>query len=242
MIDAERMLGSLVRSALSGKGTRSRKSRRSKRSLRTATSSLGIPKSAIAMGALGTAIAAFEHFSGKDTDQIGRSGAPTPPTGASAAPLPPLPPTPTPTSSPATSPSADLPPLPTSGGARTPNTSSGSETSDEALLLIQAMVAAAHADHDLDGEERNRILDAIDQAGLSDDDRAFLVEELEHPKSLTALVTRATTPDLARQVYLASLMAIDVDSPAEEAYLAKLAERLELSQESIDELAAMLES
>jgi len=238
MIDAERMLGSLVRSALSGKGTRSRKGRRSKRSLRGATSSLGIPKSAIAMGALGTAIAAFEHFSGKDTDQIGRSSTPTPPAGTPAAPLPPLPPTP----GAATSPSADLPPLPTSGGARTPNTSSGSEASDEALLLIQAMVAAAHADHDLDGEERSRILDAIDQAGLSDDDRAFLVEELEHPKSLTALVTRATTPDLARQVYLASLMAIDVDSPAEEAYLAKLAERLELSQESIDELAAMLES
>jgi len=249
VIDAEKMLGSLVKNALSGGRGRGRT--RKRRGSSGASSVFGVKKSALAMGALGTAIAAFEHFSGKDTDQIGRGsagqGAPpgtptTPPPATTAAPLPPLPPVPGAAAPPA--PPQGLPPLPPAPGSppavqeTPPTTDSGSE---EALLLIQAMIAAAHADHDFDDDERATILKAVEESGVSGDDRAFLLGELDHPKSLTALAAKATSPDLARQVYLASLMAIVVDTEAEESYMAKLAERLGLSQSDVDELEGMLD-
>ena len=45
----------------------------------------------------------------------------------------------------------------------------------------------------------------------------------------------------AREVYLASLMAIDVDTPAEIRYLARLAERMGLDDHAVAELEATLE-
>ena len=46
--------------------------------------------------------------------------------------------------------------------------------------------------------------------------------------------------ELARQVYLASLMAIEVDTAAEQAYLGRLARSLKLSEAEVIELEEML--
>ena len=63
MIDAERMLGSLVRSAMSGDKRRGRKRRRRRGGGHLGASLLGgAGKGALAMGALGVAMAAFEHL------------------------------------------------------------------------------------------------------------------------------------------------------------------------------------
>ncbi len=107
------------------------------------------------------------------------------------------------------------------------------------MLLIRAMIAASNADHDIDDEERGRILTALEELG--DDDRDFLLAELETPLDLAALTAQVSTKEMAREVYLASLMAIDVDTPAEIRYLARLAERMGLDDHAVAELEATLE-
>lgn len=220
MIDAERMLGSLVRNALSeGAGLGRKRGRKRKR--RGRGSILGSAgKGALAMGALGVAFGAWEHFSQKQAQSF--------PAGAGPGQPPPPPPANPP----------PLPPLPTAAAEPTPEAAGGD---DEALLLVRAMIAAANADHELDADERARILQALDEADAGEKDRAFLLAELESPLGLGALADQATTPALATQVYLASCLAIEIDSRAERNYLDRLADRLGLTPEQAAELEGQIE-
>lgn len=103
-------------------------------------------------------------------------------------------------------------------------------------MLIRAMIAAAHADHRLDRGERDRILEALDASNLDDEERRFVLAELETPLDPASLAAQAGSGELARQVYLASLMAIEVDTKAERDYLALLAGELDLSPSEVAEL------
>ena len=95
------------------------------------------------------------------------------------------------------------------------------------------MIAASNADDEVDDEERSRILAALEESGLAADERTFLLAELESPLDLAALTLQVSTEEMAREVYLASLMAIEVDSPAEIRYLARLAERMGLDDDEV---------
>lgn len=214
MIDAERMLSSLVRSAIGG-GRRGRRRRRR-------SSFLGLRKGALGLGALGVAIAAFEHLTQKKKADV-----------QAASSQPPLPPLPAPPAARAQAAGA--------GSVIPPPPPGSTEDRDEELLLVHAMIAAANADYQIDDEERQRILAAIEESGAGAEEREFLLAELENPMDLATLASHATSPDLARRVYLASLMAIDVDTPAEANYLARLAQRLGLDQEQVQELEEMLD-
>ena len=225
MIDAERMLGSLVRNAMRGGG------KKRKRPRRRVSSMLGKgAKGGLALGALGVAIGLYEHRSKQQggATAAGAAGASAPPD-----PLPPLP-----TGDRAAAP---LPPLPTAAGAATPS-APADESRQEALLLVRAMIAAANADHEVDEEERERILRSLDDAGLGDGERRFVLAEIESPVDLATLASEASSPEVADRVYLASLMAIEVDTRAEENYLARLAERLGLDDERVARLEALLAS
>jgi uncharacterized membrane protein YebE (DUF533 family) len=68
----------------------------------------------------------------------------------------------------------------------------------------------------------------LDESGASDEERRFVIEELQTPLGLAALAEAAASPELARQVYVASWMAIDVDTEAESNYLDRLARCLGL--------------
>ena len=238
MIDGERMLGSLVRNAMSGGGGRgrSRKRRRGRRGRAGVGRSLlgGAGKGALAMGALGGAMAAFEHFTKQQETGTAFSG------GAPAnAPPPPPPPGQTAASG------SPPPPPPPPGAIASPDQSAepvkdSAPSSDEALLLVRAMIAAANADHEVDDKERGRILEALDASGLGAEERRFMLAELDSPADIAALTSGATTRELARQVYLASLMAIEVDTEAEESYLSLLAERLSLGEGDVAELENLL--
>lgn len=108
----------------------------------------------------------------------------------------------------------------------------GADRSEEAeglgLTLVRAMVAAAHADGKLDGRERHAIYEHVGSLDLSEPEKADLLAQLGRPPEMHALVAAATTPEVAAEIYTASLLAIDVDTAAERAYLAMLAARLEL--------------
>lgn len=101
-----------------------------------------------------------------------------------------------------------------------------------ALLLIRAMIAAAKADGAIDAEEQRRIIGKLKEAGADANALAFVEQEIAHPSSIDTLVAEVPDQMTAAQVYMASLFAIDVDTPAEKAYLARLAERLGLPEMS----------
>jgi uncharacterized membrane protein YebE (DUF533 family) len=101
-------------------------------------------------------------------------------------------------------------------------------TSNEtAQLVLSAMIAAAKADGHIDDKERARITGEIG-AIAGDEAKMFLATELAKPLDIDALAARATSPELAMQVYAASLVAIDPDTDVERAYLTALAERLRI--------------
>ncbi|KAA0680014.1 tellurite resistance TerB family protein [Roseomonas genomospecies 6] len=105
-----------------------------------------------------------------------------------------------------------------------------------ALLLIRAMIAAANADGEISAAERQRVLSALDEAGGGPEERRIVERELAQPQSLDALVRSVTDPDMAEQVYLASLMAVDREHEAERAYLSYLATRLKIAPQRAEQL------
>lgn len=102
------------------------------------------------------------------------------------------------------------------------------ERNELGLAILVAMIAAAKSDGHIDAAEQRRIFDQIDAAGLGAEEKAFLMDELRKPLDIDAVVAVAKTPELAVEMYVASVLAVDADSPAEQAYLATLASRLEL--------------
>lgn len=212
MFDAERLLGGLIKQNIR---------RRSPRMIRRATrSGFGMgTKAALGMGALGLAFAAFEHFSEKKS-----AAPPPPPPGGSSGAMPPPPPA---------SKGATPPPPPPPAG-ETPDQS----RQETALLLIRAMIAAAHADWHLDDKERAVILKQLDEGGFGDEERRFVTQELDNPRRLDDLLPADMTPELRDQIYTASLLAIEVDSEAERNYLDKLADRLGLDEAARKEIEA----
>jgi uncharacterized membrane protein YebE (DUF533 family) len=95
-----------------------------------------------------------------------------------------------------------------------------------ARLMIRAMIMAAKADGEIDAEERAKIMDHLGDA--SDEETAFVEAALDAPVDATALA-RDAGETMREQVYSTSLMAILVDTPAEQAYLAQLGQALGLS-------------
>jgi hypothetical protein len=194
----------------------------------------------LALGALGVAIGAFEHFAQKQGGGAAAGASPAP----APAPLPPIP-TLSATDTPASAqpPLPPLPPLPVADAPASvppPPPAAAESTADEALLMVRAMIAAANADHELDDDERGRIVAALEEAEAGEEEKEFVRREIEDPIDLATLAARATTPELANQVYLASLMAIEVDTQAERNYLDRLARRLGIEPDRALELEAMV--
>jgi uncharacterized membrane protein YebE (DUF533 family) len=232
-MNPERILGALVRDALLGGRGMTRHHRRHVRG-RSGGSMLGPGmKGMLGMGALGVAIAAFDHFMKQQKAGGAQSFTGTPP----AAPVPGGPsgaPSLSGGAAPAAAASTPKPPLPPLPPLPPPPATTAKE--QEALLMIQAMIAAANADHEIDAEERERIVRTMEEAGLDDGEKKVLLTELERPLDMATLVDKATTPALRRDVYLASEMAISSDTKAEQNYLARLARQLGLGDEQVQEL------
>lgn len=98
------------------------------------------------------------------------------------------------------------------------------EAEASAGLMLRAMIQAAKCDGDIDDAERAKILETVgDDADASD--IAFIQEQLAAPLDVEGLA--ADTPDAQKfQVYAMSMMSIRVDTPAEKAYMAALADAL----------------
>ncbi len=111
----------------------------------------------------------------------------------------------------------------------------------EAVILIQAMIAAANADGVIDQAERDNILKRLQAVDLSPEEHAFVVQELLSPADLETIVGNVNRPELARQVYTVSLMAIEVDTEKERRYMSTLASRLGLDESTVEQIRLSLE-
>jgi uncharacterized membrane protein YebE (DUF533 family) len=70
----------------------------------------------------------------------------------------------------------------------------------------------------------------------------LLVKEMGHPVDIDAIVNSARSPEIAAEIYVASLLAVEIDSVAEKAYLGMLAARLELPAQLVAELERQVET
>jgi uncharacterized membrane protein YebE (DUF533 family) len=114
-------------------------------------------------------------------------------------------------------------------GVRPPETpAEEAALENKATILLQAMISAAKADGQIDGGEVQRILGKVQEGGADADAIGFLQQEMKKPLDLDGLVAQVRDPELAAEVYAASLLAIEVDTPAERDYLRRLAQGLRL--------------
>ncbi|WGF89296.1 DUF533 domain-containing protein [Marinivivus vitaminiproducens] len=122
-------------------------------------------------------------------------------------------------------------------GAQTPEVGveAGADAADEAAahVVVRAMITAAKADGAVDDEELQALLGRIEEAGANEDDRAFLLAQMQAPLDVESLVREVQDHSAAIEVYTASLLAIEIDTPTERDYLRDLAHRLELSAETV---------
>jgi uncharacterized membrane protein YebE (DUF533 family) len=106
--------------------------------------------------------------------------------------------------------------------------------------IIQAMISAARADGHIDAEELALITRQIGSLGLEKDVTAFLLGELNKPVNVSAVAALADTPETAAELYIASALVLDLDSPAERAYLDDLAGAMKLDDSMVRQLEAPL--
>lgn len=104
------------------------------------------------------------------------------------------------------------------------------------LLLVQAMIAAACADGHMDARERERILNRVSTLELAADEKALVFDALQAPLSLAQLCQQVDSPEVAAEVYLSSLMAVDQSRSEAQLYLDALAFRLGLPQGLVERL------
>jgi uncharacterized membrane protein YebE (DUF533 family) len=111
------------------------------------------------------------------------------------------------------------------------------ELARNAQLVLRAMINAAKADGHVDESEIRRILGKVQESGADAQALEYLSSELKKPMETEALVEASQgNPELAAQLYSASLLAIEVDAPEEERYLEELAAALGLQPEVVQRL------
>ena len=107
---------------------------------------------------------------------------------------------------------------------------------DVATLTVRAMINAAKADGRIDQQEAQRLVGKLQEDGLTAEDQRFVREEIGKPMETDALVRAVPNQQIAAQIYLASVMAIDADTDVEKRYLDELAGKLGLNQYVVAQL------
>lgn len=102
------------------------------------------------------------------------------------------------------------------------------ETRSQAIL--KALIAAAKADGHVDERERQVIEGEFSRVDAEPELRQWLQSELSKPLDPAEVARAATTPELASEMYLASLLAADEQNFMERAYLDELARQLKLDE------------
>ena len=103
--------------------------------------------------------------------------------------------------------------------------------------ILRALIGAAKADGHIDDRERE-LIDA-EVAKLPNDPQTLqgFDAELRKPLDPAEVASAAQTPEMAAEMYLASLLVVDEQSFMEKAYLQELSSQLKLDPQLMAELA-----
>lgn len=99
-----------------------------------------------------------------------------------------------------------------------------------ARAMLQAMVAAAKADGHLDDRERELVQAELRRQGGNADLHAWFERELRKPLDPAEVAQAAASPEVASEMFLASLLVADETNYMERAYLDELARQLKLPE------------
>jgi len=94
--------------------------------------------------------------------------------------------------------------------------------------ILRALVAAAKADGHVDDQERKMIEAEFAQMTGDPELQRWLETELNKPLDPVEVAAAATTPEMASEMYLASVLMVDEEHFMERAYLDELARQLKL--------------
>jgi uncharacterized membrane protein YebE (DUF533 family) len=94
--------------------------------------------------------------------------------------------------------------------------------------ILKALVAAAKADGHVDARERQLIEEELAKLTQDAELRRWLDAELNKPLDPAEVARAASTPEMAAEMYLASVLMVDEEHFMERAYLEELARQLKL--------------
>jgi uncharacterized membrane protein YebE (DUF533 family) len=106
--------------------------------------------------------------------------------------------------------------------------------------ILRALVAAAKADGHVDERERELIEGEFTRITGDSELQHWLHAELNKPLDPVDVARSARTPEIAAEMYLASVMMVDEEHFMERAYLDELAKQLKLAPELKTELEAQV--
>jgi uncharacterized membrane protein YebE (DUF533 family) len=96
-------------------------------------------------------------------------------------------------------------------------------------VLIRAMIAASRIDGHIDDRERELIEERLRSLGLEQDFSRLLMAEMAEPVDAARIAGLSDSPETAAEIYLASAMVVDVETPEGHGYLDTLAASLGLN-------------
>lgn len=99
---------------------------------------------------------------------------------------------------------------------------------DQARILIRAMVNAAKSDGEIDQTEQQKIVANLGDE-VSDEERQFVISEMSAPLDAQGFIN-SIPPGAGPQVYMMSLLGIDLDTQAEAQYLDSLRKGVSMSE------------
>ena len=112
-------------------------------------------------------------------------------------------------------------------GKQTPPPAPAQE--DQAKILIRAMINAAKSDGQIDQSEQQKIVEHLGDE-ISDEERQFVISEMQSPLDTDGLL-RNVPKGAEMQVYMMSLLGIDLDSREEAQYLDGLRKSMGISEQ-----------
>ena len=99
----------------------------------------------------------------------------------------------------------------------------------QAEVCLRAMLIAARADGQIDAAEQEKITGQL--GDMSDEEANFIRQEMANPTDLNSFL-RSIPQGMEQQVYLMSLLAIDLDTKEEAQYLDQLAKGMNIDQQT----------
>lgn len=126
----------------------------------------------------------------------------------------------------------------TGGGATPAGQSVNQAEEDAAGLMVRAMLQAAKSDGQIDADEQGKLMKSLGE--MDAQEREFIQGELRKPVDIAGLA--ADVPNgMQSQVYMMSLMGIDLDSQAEAQYLHNFATAMNMSKSDVNKIHDVLD-